>query len=193
MKKKENERIGIFGGSFDPPHKGHLHIAKLFIKKLKLKKLIWSVSNKNPLVKKKYFYNFKERKTLSRKITNNNKKIIINNFDKKYSYQLLKAIKKKYKDNKIFFLIGADNIKYLHKWEKLSSILSHSTLVVISRPGYEKQMKRAVFYKRNHKNLFKNFNTCDVFPKKAWIYIKDKGVKISSSIIKNRLYKLKTD
>lgn len=193
MKKKENERIGIFGGSFDPPHKGHLHIAKLFIKKLKLKKLIWSVSNKNPLVKKKYFYNFKERKTLSRKITNNNKKIIINNFDKKYSYQLLKAIKKKYKNNKIFFLIGADNIKYLHKWEKLSSILSHSTLVVISRPGYEKQMKRAVFYKRNHKNLFKNFNTCDVFPKKAWIYIKDKGVKISSSIIKNRLYKLKTD
>ena len=193
MKKKENERIGIFGGSFDPPHKGHLHIAKLFIKQLKLKKLIWSVSNKNPLVKKKYFYNFKERKTLSRKITNNNKKIIINNFDKKYSYQLLKAIKKKYKNNKIFFLIGADNIKYLHKWEKLSLILSHSTLVVISRPGYEKQMKRAVFYKKNHKNLFKNFNTCDVFPKKAWIYIKDKGVKISSSIIKNRLYKLKTD
>ena len=193
MKKKENERIGIFGGSFDPPHKGHLHIAKLFIKQLKLKKLIWSVSNKNPLVKKKYFYNFKERKTLSKKITNNNKKIIINNFDKKYSYQLLKAIKKKYKNNKIFFLVGADNIKYLHKWEKLSFILNHSTLVVISRPGYEKQMKRAVFYKRNHKNLFKNFNTCDVFPKKAWIYIKDKGVKISSSIIKNRLYKLKTD
>ena len=193
MKKKENERIGIFGGSFDPPHKGHLHIAKLFIKQLKLKKLIWSVSNKNPLIKKKYFYNFKERKTLSKKITNNNKKIIINNFDKKYSYQLLKAIKKKYKNNKIFFLVGADNIKYLHKWEKLSSILSHSTLVVISRPGYEKQMKRAVFYKRNHKNLFKNFNTCDVFPKKTWIYIKDKGVKISSSIIKNRLYKLKTD
>ena len=190
MKKKENERIGIFGGSFDPPHKGHLHIAKLFIKQLKLKKLIWSVSNKNPLVKKKYFYNFKERKTLSKKITNNNKKIIINNFDKKYSYQLLKAIKKKYKNNKIFFLVGADNIKYLHKWEKLSFILNHSTLVVISRPGYEKQMKRAVFYKRNHKNLFKNFNTCDVFPKKAWIYIKDKGVKISSSIIKNRLYKL---
>jgi len=43
LKKKGNERIGIFGGSFDPPHKGHLHIAKLFIKKLKLKKLIWSV------------------------------------------------------------------------------------------------------------------------------------------------------
>jgi len=55
LNKREKERIGIFGGSFDPPHKGHLHIAKLFIKKLKLNKLIWSVSKKNPLVKKKIF------------------------------------------------------------------------------------------------------------------------------------------
>ena len=103
MNKRKKERIGIFGGSFDPPHKGHLHIAKLFIKKLKLNKLIWSVSKKNPLVKKKYFYNFRQRKILSKKITSKIKNIKINDFDKKYSYQLLNTLKKKYKDKKFFF------------------------------------------------------------------------------------------
>ena len=193
MNKREKERIGIFGGSFDPPHKGHLHIAKLFIKKLKLNKLIWSVSKTNPLVKKKYFYNFRQRKILSKKITSKIKNIKINDFDKKYSYQLLNTLKKKYKDKKFFFLIGSDNIKFLHKWKKLSSILNTSTLVIISRPGYLKEIKKTVFYRKNHKYLIKNYKANDIFPKKAWIYIKDKGVKISSSNIKNRLYKLKTD
>jgi len=193
LNKREKERIGIFGGSFDPPHKGHLHIAKLFIKKLKLNKLIWSVSKKNPLVEKKYFYNFRQRKILSKKITSKIKNIKINDFDKKYSYQLLNTLKKKYKDKKFFFLIGSDNIKFLHKWKKLSSILNTSTLVIISRPGYLKEIKKTVFYRKNHKYLIKNYKANDIFPKKAWIYIKDKGVKISSSNIKNRLYKLKTD
>ena len=193
MNKREKERIGIFGGSFDPPHKGHLHIAKLFIKKLKLNKLIWSVSKKNPLVEKKYFYNFRQRKILSKKITSKIKNIKINDFDKKYSYQLLNTLKKKYKDKKFFFLIGSDNVKFLHKWKKLSSILNTSTLVIISRPGYLKEIKKTVFYRKNHKYLIKNYKANDIFPKKAWIYIKDKGVKISSSNIKNRLYKLKTD
>jgi nicotinate-nucleotide adenylyltransferase len=193
LNKREKERIGIFGGSFDPPHKGHLHIAKLFIKKLKLNKLIWSVSKKNPLVKKKYFYNFRQRKILSKKITSKIKNIKINDFDKKYSYQLLNTLKRKYKDKKFFFLIGSDNVKFLHKWKKLSSILNSSTLVIISRPGYLKEIKKTVFFRKNHKYLIKNYKANDIFPKKAWIYIKDKGVKISSSNIKNRLYKLKTD
>ena len=191
--KKGKERIGIFGGSFDPPHKGHLHIAKLFIKKLKLNKLIWTVSNKNPLVKKKYFYNFRQRKILSKKITSKIKNIKINDFDKKYSYQLLNTLKKKYKDKKFFFLIGSDNVKFLHKWKKLSSIVNSSTLVIISRPGYLKEIKKTAFYRKNHKYLIKNYKANDIFPKKVWIYIKDKGVKISSSNIKNRLYKLKID
>ena len=69
-------KIGILGGTFDPPHKGHIHIAKIFLKKLKLKKLIWTVSKKNPLLKKKYYYSYEERIILSKKICNNIKKIV---------------------------------------------------------------------------------------------------------------------
>ena len=45
-------KIGILGGSFDPAHKGHLAISKEAIKKLKLKMIIWAITEKNPLKKK---------------------------------------------------------------------------------------------------------------------------------------------
>ena len=52
--KQTAKKIGILGGTFDPPHKGHLHIAKDSLKKLKLNKILWVLTNKNPLKKKPY-------------------------------------------------------------------------------------------------------------------------------------------
>ena len=184
-------RIGIFSGSFDPPHKGHIHISKIFLKKLKLKKLIWTVSKKNPLLKKKYYYSYKERIILSKKISNNIKKIAVSNYDKKYSYQLINLIQKKYKSSEIFFLIGSDNVKSFHKWKKFLQIINVCTLVVINRPGNYNAFKKSFFYKKYSKFMKKNLNNLKAIPQKTWIYINDKGKKISSSNIKNRLYKNK--
>jgi len=50
--KKNYKKIGILGGTFDPPHAGHLHISKIGIEKLNLNKLIWVITKKNPLKKK---------------------------------------------------------------------------------------------------------------------------------------------
>ena len=64
--KKKNINIGILGGTFDPPHKGHLYISKIAIRKLKLNKLIWILTKKNPL-KKKSFFEFKIKNKFSKK------------------------------------------------------------------------------------------------------------------------------
>ncbi len=189
MNSSKINRIGIFSGSFDPPHKGHIHISKIFLKKLKLKKLIWTVSKKNPLLKKKYYYSYKERIILSKKITNNIKKITVSNYDKKYSYQLIDLIQKKYKSSEIFFLIGSDNVKSFHRWKKFLQIINVCTLVVINRPGNYNIFKKSFFYKKYSKFMKKNLNNLKAIPQKTWIYINDKGKKISSSNIKNRLYK----
>ena len=80
-KKRFTKKIGIFGGTFDPPHKGHVQIANFSLKKLKLDLLIWAVTEKNPL-KKKPMLSIKSRINLSKKILKNNKKIKIKNYDK---------------------------------------------------------------------------------------------------------------
>ena len=65
-KKKNYSRIGILGGSFDPPHKGHLYISKIALKKLKLNKILWIVAKKNPFKKKSHLKKKKKNKIIKR-------------------------------------------------------------------------------------------------------------------------------
>ena len=67
MAKNSLKDIGILGGSFDPPHKGHLYVSKQSLKRLKLKKVIWAITKKNPL-KKSPFFSFSFRRKLCHKI-----------------------------------------------------------------------------------------------------------------------------
>jgi nicotinate-nucleotide adenylyltransferase len=67
----DKKTIGIFGGSFDPPHKGHVEISKISLKKIKLKKIYWIITKKNPFKKKPFFF----IKTKNIKIKESYKKI----------------------------------------------------------------------------------------------------------------------
>jgi nicotinate-nucleotide adenylyltransferase len=98
---RSNNKIGIFGGSFDPPHNGHLEISKISIKKLSLAKLYWCVTKKNPF-KKKTLFSLSERIRQSKNLTKKIKQIEIKSFDKKIKstntidlIKYLKKIKKK--------------------------------------------------------------------------------------------------
>ena len=186
---KKNHNIGIFSGSFDPLHKGHLHISKIFIKKFKLNKLYWSLAKVNPLVKKKYFFSYEERLKLLRKKVKGYKKMTVSDIHKKYSIQLIKGFLKKYKNKKFFFLVGADNLKSFHKWKDYKQIMNLVTLVFISRPGYDKDLKKTIIYKKHKNKLIKNFKNNEIINEDSWFFIKDKGINISSSKLKNRLYK----
>ena len=74
MASIQKKNIGLLGGSFDPAHKGHLGISRIAIKKLKLKKVYWVITKKNPF-KNETFYSLDERIKNAKKMSKTQKKI----------------------------------------------------------------------------------------------------------------------
>jgi len=170
---KKNIKIGILGGTFDPPHKGHLHISRIALKKLKLNKLIWAITKKNPLKKKPYL-KIKTRIKLSKKITSKYKKIFVHSFDSKIksvnTFDLLNHIKKNQKRTKLYFLIGADNLVKFHKWKNWKKIPKLAKIVFFPRDNYLIRKSKYIVLK--------------TLKKKDLIYINSKKVNFSSSLIR---------
>ena len=81
IKINKLKKIGILGGTFDPPHIGHVEISKYAIKKFKLSLLIWAITKRNPL-KKSPLIKLKKRIMLSNKRVSKIKKIKVKSFDK---------------------------------------------------------------------------------------------------------------
>ena len=173
ISKKKNTKIGILGGTFDPPHIGHLHISKIALKKLKLNSLIWVITKKNPLKKKPYL-NTNTRVQLSKDITKDQKKIFVKYLDSKIrsnnTFALLKYIKKNNKNTKLYFLIGADNLIKLHRWNNWQQISQFAKIIVFARDGYTLKALNSVASKK--------------LKKKDWMYINSKKINISSSLIR---------
>ena len=177
MVKPGNKSVGILGGSFDPPHKGHLTISKIAIKKVKLDRVLWAVTNKNPF-KKNPFYSLSQRIKLAKKVTRNTRKIQIVHLDKiiksSRTINMINYLIKKKEVKNIFFIIGSDNLITLHKWKSWKKIVKLSKLIVFSRKGYDTKSKKTKVAK---------------YLKNKIIFIKNKPIIISSTNLrkKNRI------
>ena len=177
VSKKRLKRIGVLGGTFDPPHVGHLEISKFAIKKLKLSLLIWAVTKKNPL-KKSPSITLKKRIFLSKKKVNKIKKIRVKSFDKliksSKTINLVKYIKKN-SNSKIFFIMGSDNLLKFHRWHKWKEIAGLCKIIVFPRSGYVKKTLTC--------------KTIKVLGRKKILLMKSKKIDISSSKIRKNYLK----
>ena len=166
--------IGLLGGSFDPAHKGHLGISKIAIKSLKLKKIYWVITKKNPF-KKDAFYSLDERIKHAKRITKALKKIkptyIDNIIKSSRIIDVIKYITNKKKIKNILLIIGSDNLIKFHKWKKWKKIVKMAKLVVFSRKGYDRKGMKST--------VAKNF-------KNRIIFIKNKPIFISSTQLKKQ-------
>ncbi|SFW05757.1 Nicotinate-nucleotide adenylyltransferase [Chlamydia abortus] len=113
-------KIGIFGGSFDPIHKGHLLVASEAIKSLDLDCLYFVPANKNPFKKDKSYASNLHRINMIKLAIKDNPKMQISEFETNrncisYTIDTVKYFRNKFKDDDLYLLIGSDNLNSLHK------------------------------------------------------------------------------
>jgi len=178
LKKKISKKIGILGGTFDPPHKGHLTISIFAIKKLKLDFLIWGVTKKNPF-KKNPMFSLKKRLLLSKKIVKNNKKIKVHSYDKflksSETIKLIKYLKKKDTKNSYYFIMGSDNFVKFHSWKSWRKIAELCQIAIFPRAGYVKKSLTSKAFK--------------ALGKEKLMFLRSKMINISSSKVRKSYLK----
>ena len=177
MLKPNKRKIGILGGSFDPPHKGHIKISKISLKKIKLNKIFWVVTKKNPF-KKKPLFSLKERMSKAKESIKKYKNIKALYLDDKIkssrTINVINYFRKVKKQKDLYLILGSDNLLKFHKWTNWKKIVKLVKLVVFSRKGYDKKSKESIIVKYlNKKNI---------------IYINNKSINISSSNIKKKYF-----
>ncbi len=174
MVKPLDRSIGLLGGSFDPAHKGHLAISKIAINKIKLDKVLWVITNKNPF-KIKPFYSISQRINKAKKITKGVKKIQVVYLDKaarsSRSIDIINYLINKKKLKNIYFIIGSDNLIKLHKWKSWKKIVKLTKLIVFSRKGYDRRGRKSIVAK---------------YLKNKIIFINNRPISISSTKIKKQ-------
>ena len=143
-----------------------------------MNKIFWIVNKKNPLKNKAYF-SLEKRMYLAKKITKNFKNIKVIYFDKMVkssrSIDIINFLVKKKKFINIHFIIGSDILMELHRWKSWKKLLKLTKLVVFSRKGYDKKSRYSLVAK-----YLKNKNI---------IYINNKPIKISSTILRKKFKK----
>ncbi len=135
MNKKMN--IALFGGSFDPPHIGHEQIVKKIINKIKIDKLFIVPTYINPF-KEKFYAEQNIRYKWLKTIFKNYKKVSILDYEIKQNravttIETVKYLKKLYNINNFYLIIGADNLKDLHKWKNFNQLNKLVTFIVATR------------------------------------------------------------
>lgn len=132
-----NKRIGIFGGTFNPVHKGHLITAETFIEKLGLD-ILYVMPNNVPPMKETGSVSCEDRKNMLEIAFSHNKKIIVSDIEinregTSYTCDTIALLREIHPDDHLFFLMGDDWADRFHQWKNFRYILDNVTLVIASR------------------------------------------------------------
>ncbi len=139
-------KIGIFGGSFDPVHNGHIEIAKKTLRQLKLD-ILYFVPAFSPPHKTRKLTDAVYRKRMLQLAIKNFPKFKISDFESKrkkkiYTFQTLNYFRKKYPAAELYFVIGSDSARDLKNWKNVKEIMQLSKIVSAERKGYKTKIKK---------------------------------------------------
>lgn len=184
-----NRSIGILGGSFNPPHKGHLHISLMALKRIGLDEVWWLVTPGNPLK------NHDGLHPLTTRVDRANRLIVdprirVTTFEAdhglKYTADTLEALANRYPDTNFIWLMGADNLAGFHLWERWQDIFNSCAIAIFDRPGYA---TKALTSPAANKFSRYRIDEADAAllksrPAPAWSYLRGRTMAVSSTLLR---------
>jgi nicotinate-nucleotide adenylyltransferase len=133
------QRIGLMGGSFDPPHAGHVTCASTAIRRMHLDQLWWMVTPGNPLKSGKGLAPLAERIEASRQFAAD-PRIKVTGFEavtgSRYTYDTLRFVTRGLPGAHFVWVMGADNLAGFHRWQHWRQIAELVPIAVVDRPGW---------------------------------------------------------
>lgn len=130
-------RIGLMGGSFDPPHMGHVHVAEQALTRFALDRVIWLVSPGNPL-KPNPPAPLQKRCAAARALIRH-PRIDVSDVEAhlgtRYTAETLAALGARHPAVRFTWIMGADNLAQFHLWDNWTAIMEAVPVGVLARPG----------------------------------------------------------
>lgn len=132
-------KVGLMGGSFNPAHDGHRHVALTAIKRLGLDEVWWLVSPQNPLKPRDGMAPVSDRLASAARIARHPRikpRDIELHLGTHYTADTLVALRRRCPYMRFVWIMGADNLTSFHRWERWSLILNTTAIAIFDRPSY---------------------------------------------------------
>ncbi|MGU3538688.1 nicotinate-nucleotide adenylyltransferase [Methylobacterium sp. A54F] len=132
-------RVGLYGGSFNPAHAGHRHVARLALRRLGLDRVWWLVTPGNPLKSRRILAPLAERAASARAAAED-PRIVVTTFEDtigaRFTVETLRYLKRRCPGVRFVWIMGADSLATFHRWRGAAEIARLMPIAVVDRPGF---------------------------------------------------------
>lgn len=187
-------KIGLFGGSFNPAHDGHLHLAQTALTSLNLDEVWWLVSPQNPLKLAQPSYetraNTVKALPLSRRMKLSRLEI---DSGTQFTVDMVRKAQQRHPDKRFVFLMGADNFSQFPQWKNWRKIMASVPIAIIARPSktgepqFKARLGQAARMYRGARISETQSHILPALKAPAWTYITAPLNRLSSSAIRESM------
>jgi len=185
----DGQRIGLFGGSFNPPHRGHLAVSVSALRRIKLDWIWWLVSPQNPLKDPNEISDFAERLAAARALVTH-PRILVSDLEQRLgtrtTAEMLDAIEPILRRGRFVWIMGADSFAGLDRWNDWRDIPARLPLAVLDRPGFAQAALTSPAARTLARwRLHETDAACLPFlPPPAWVFLRQRHRPESSTAIR---------
>lgn len=183
-----NGVVGLYGGSFNPVHAGHMLVADTALQACQMDRVVWLVSPQNPLKVDKIANSFEQRfQAVAAHVSAPGHHPSRLEYDHGFGYSqdTIAHLQNRFPTTQFMWIMGADSLVHFHKWRDWQDIMQQLPIAVVARPGYSRAAMTSVAANR-FRDMFCP-NPADLAShKNGWTFIRTRMSPLSSTQLRDR-------